>query len=73
MNDQDNPNPQKYEPRPDVKPPKGTKGEGIHSISTPVNGYVVNGKVYGIKSEAQKQIDQKKQSGKNGYGWEFPT
>ena len=70
----DNPNPSKYQ-KTTIPPPPGTSGPGTHGVYIPahgINGYVVNGVLYNIKPAAAKQLEIKKQSGKNGYGWEFP-
>lgn len=70
--DKYNPNPARYERRRDLKAPKWTKGvDGTCSIEKPVSGYVVNGRVYGMKRKEQKKLAAKKKSGRNGYGWEY--
>lgn len=56
-----------------LPPPPGTSGPGTHYVQVDkVPAVVHNGVVHVMTPEAQKQIAQRRERGKNGYGWEFP-
>lgn len=61
------PDPKRYQPTNRPVPP-GCDDPGTHYVP---GGIVVDGVFYEMTPEYQEQIEDKKKSGRNGFGWKF--